>query len=382
MSKDTTYWADLALACFVPYVILLILADRMLTIRKGYALLSIGVIAVWAAVGQELAPHIADVLPASITGALGSLPTGRQAAIDAGAVALLIHLWPLWLGLRDRGDVAERLIEDTDGPRSSDETDIYNQRTAEFRGWRHRDEREEIESAQKESFSMKVLFGAAWVSIIACICFGYFRWGSTGITTYQATSPAELPNVRTSQPSQATTMHPVQMPSSPSSFQVSQPIVSEPGQSSGPMALPAVQRPTGITSSTDASNPYSGPNEAISVRARDGSFGFDAVVNGTHLPMLFDTGATVVALRAEDVGRFGITVPNLVYSAKVKTANGVSDAAPIIIDTLTVGNITQRHVVGYVAKEGVLPRNLLGQSFLTRLAGYNVENNQLVLKGR
>jgi aspartyl protease family protein len=97
--------------------------------------------------------------------------------------------------------------------------------------------------------------------------------------------------------------------------------------------------------------------------------------------MLFDTGASVVALRAEDAGRFGVSVSNLNYSARVKTANGTADVAPIIIDTLTIGNITERRVVGYVAREGMLPRNLLGQSFLARLSGYNVENNQLVLKG-
>ena len=126
----------------------------------------------------------------------------------------------------------------------------------------------------------------------------------------------------------------------------------------------------------------SGPNEAVAARGRDGSFAFDAIINGAHVQMLFDTGASVVALRAEDAGRFGVSASNLNYSAKVKTANGTADVAPIIIDTLTIGNITERRVVGYVAREGMLPRNLLGQSFLARLSGYNVENNQLVLKGQ
>ncbi|MGD0430828.1 MAG: TIGR02281 family clan AA aspartic protease, partial [Acetobacteraceae bacterium] len=118
------------------------------------------------------------------------------------------------------------------------------------------------------------------------------------------------------------------------------------------------------------------------VRGKDGSFAFDAVVNGAHVPMLFDTGASVVALRAEDAERFGIAVNNLNYTAKVKTANGTADVAPIVIDTMTIGNITQRRVVGYVAREGMLAKNLLGQTFLARLSGYNVENNQLVLKGQ
>jgi aspartyl protease family protein len=74
-------------------------------------------------------------------------------------------------------------------------------------------------------------------------------------------------------------------------------------------------------------------------------------------------------------------VSRLNYSAKVKTANGAADVAPITIDTVTVGNITLRAVQGFVAKQGMLQTNLLGQTFLARLAGYNVEKNVLVLRG-
>jgi aspartyl protease family protein len=124
------------------------------------------------------------------------------------------------------------------------------------------------------------------------------------------------------------------------------------------------------------------PNEAIAERGGDGGFAFDAIVNGAHMRMLFDTGATVVALRAEDAIRLGIPVNKLNYSAKVKTANGVAEVAPVMIDSITIGNITQRAVQGFVAKQGMLQTNLLGQSFMTRLAGYNVEKNLLWLKGR
>jgi aspartyl protease family protein len=70
------------------------------------------------------------------------------------------------------------------------------------------------------------------------------------------------------------------------------------------------------------------------------------------------------------------------YSAKIKTANGTADVAPVMIDTMTIGNITLRNVSGFVAKEGMLHENLLGQTFLARLAGFNVERNLLMLKGR
>lgn len=146
--------------------------------------------------------------------------------------------------------------------------------------------------------------------------------------------------------------------------------------------MPRVQLPTGVSSSDEAGGVIGGPNEAIAQRGADGSFAFDAVVNGGHVRMLFDTGATVVGLRAEDAERLGIPVDDLNYSAKIKTANGTAEVAPVTIDTMIIGNITLRRVSGFVAREGALPQNLLGQTFLARLSGFNVENNLLILRGR
>ncbi|HEX3991121.1 MAG TPA: TIGR02281 family clan AA aspartic protease, partial [Acetobacteraceae bacterium] len=148
-----------------------------------------------------------------------------------------------------------------------------------------------------------------------------------------------------------------------------------------PPPIPGVQRPTGVSSNVEVNGAISGPNEAISQRGNDGSFAFDAVVNGSHVRMLFDTGATVVGLRAEDAERLGIPIGDLNYSAKIKTANGTAEVAPITIDSMIIGNITLRKVSGFVAREGALPQNLLGQTFLTRLSGFNVENNLLILHG-
>jgi aspartyl protease family protein len=146
--------------------------------------------------------------------------------------------------------------------------------------------------------------------------------------------------------------------------------------------LPSVQRPTAMSASIAAGGTIGGPNEAVAQRGNDGSFAFDAVVNGTHVRMLFDTGASVVGLRAEDAERLGISVSGLNYSAKIKTANGTAEVAPVMIDTMIIGNISLRNVAGFVAKQGTLPQNLLGQTFLARLSGFNVENNLLVLRGR
>jgi clan AA aspartic protease (TIGR02281 family) len=372
LSQSTAFWIGLAIACFVPYVVLLVLTDRFLTVRKGYVLLSLIAISIWSAAGLEWSPHFAGLVPAHDLARIGFLSFGYLAALTAGGVALLLHLRPLWIGLRDQGDVAMDLIH---GPRSArEDIDIYQRRMADFRGWKP-DKRLDGIGQPGEGSGMRFLYVAIWIGVVFGISFAYYHWSGLGggAGSYQVA----LPNVQATQPAGSATMHPSAMPV----------IAGLPTRAAGPaaperpvatVAMPMVQRPSEMMSEPE--DPMSGPNEAVAARGKDGSFAFNAIVNGAHVQMLFDTGASVVALRAEDAARFGIG-GNLNYSAKVKTANGTADVAPIIIDTLTIGNITERRVIGYVAREGVLPRNLLGQSFLARLSGYNVENNQLVLKG-
>jgi aspartyl protease family protein len=124
-----------------------------------------------------------------------------------------------------------------------------------------------------------------------------------------------------------------------------------------------------------------GVKEAIAVRRSDGHFSFNAAVNGVAMPMMFDTGASRVTLRAEDAVRCGIPTDRLKFSARVSTANGYEFAAPVMIDSITIGNVTQRGVQGFVVKPGKLDENLLGQSFLRHLVRITAENNRLVLTG-
>ncbi len=124
----------------------------------------------------------------------------------------------------------------------------------------------------------------------------------------------------------------------------------------------------------------SGPGEAVAVRRADGHYAFDMLANGVKLRFMFDTGATNVVLRAEDAARMGLDTARLDYRVSVSTANGRALAAPVTIEALSAGNITQRQVRALVAKPGALHENLLGQSFLERLSGYSVDKNRLVLK--
>jgi aspartyl protease family protein len=121
--------------------------------------------------------------------------------------------------------------------------------------------------------------------------------------------------------------------------------------------------------------------EAVGRRARNGIYMFDATMNGVPLEMMFDTGASLITLRADDAARVGIDMSSLRYSRIAKTANGTAQVALTMVDTLTVGDITRRHIPALVAKPGSLEVNLLGQSFLQSVAGYRMEGNQLILQG-
>ena len=124
------------------------------------------------------------------------------------------------------------------------------------------------------------------------------------------------------------------------------------------------------------------PGLAQVVRRRDGHFALDAMANGVKLTFMFDTGASLVVLRAEDAGKLGFDVESLPWSATVQTANGPARAAPVTLTALTIGGITERNLRALVAKRGALGENLLGQSFLERLAAYGVEGDLLTLKAK
>ena len=114
-------------------------------------------------------------------------------------------------------------------------------------------------------------------------------------------------------------------------------------------------------------------------RRADGEFRVQAEVNGRSQSFAFDTGASSVVLTAENAAALGIRPAPSDFTARVSTANGIAYAAPIQLDSVGVGTITARRVNAMVAKPGALSGNLLGQSFLSRLSGYEVRGDRLIL---
>ncbi len=114
-------------------------------------------------------------------------------------------------------------------------------------------------------------------------------------------------------------------------------------------------------------------------RSLGGSFHINATLNGHQTHMLFDTGASAVVLTREDARAAGLPVDRLEYVVPVKTANGTGRAALILIDSITVGDITRNGIRAYVAEKDALETSLLGMTFLETLTSYAVSQDSLVL---
>ena len=117
------------------------------------------------------------------------------------------------------------------------------------------------------------------------------------------------------------------------------------------------------------------------VRSQSGDFTLAVHINGVRIPMVLDTGASSVVLTQEAAKAAGLPIEVLNYSVKVDTANGRTHAAAVTLDRLAVGNLVERSVPALVVQRGQLKNNLLGMSFLNRLASWEVRGDRLSMRG-
>jgi aspartyl protease family protein len=116
-------------------------------------------------------------------------------------------------------------------------------------------------------------------------------------------------------------------------------------------------------------------------RVGGGNFPVVAQVNGAHVTMMLDTGASSIVLTQEAAKAAGLPLEVLSYTVNVDTANGRARAAPVTLDSVAVGNIVERSVPALIAQPGQLRTNLLGMSFLNRLEGWEVRGDKLMMRG-
>ncbi len=109
-----------------------------------------------------------------------------------------------------------------------------------------------------------------------------------------------------------------------------------------------------------------GTRRAVTLAADSrGHFVADGAVNGTYQRFLVDTGATLVAIPAEQALRLGIDYRNGRKGIS-QTANGPAVVYRVMLDSVTLGDVTLINVEGLVHESAGLDIALLGMSFLNR----------------
>ncbi|TCK31452.1 aspartyl protease family protein [Ancylobacter aquaticus] len=130
--------------------------------------------------------------------------------------------------------------------------------------------------------------------------------------------------------------------------------------------------------------PLADDGPAVEVaRARDGDFNVRVEVNGNRIPMLVDTGASSVVLTPEDAVAVGLPLEFLRYDIPIDTANGRGRAAAVVLERIGIaGSIDERDVPALVASPGTLKHSLLGMTFLSRLASFEIRGEKLVMRAK
>lgn len=113
-------------------------------------------------------------------------------------------------------------------------------------------------------------------------------------------------------------------------------------------------------------------------RARDGHFYLALIINGASVPMLVDTGATELVLTQKDAARVGLDPATLAYTGRARTANGETRTAPVRLDAVALGPVTDTNVRAWV-NEGQMDRSLLGMSYLQRWTRMEITRDALIL---
>jgi aspartyl protease family protein len=130
----------------------------------------------------------------------------------------------------------------------------------------------------------------------------------------------------------------------------------------------------------DAAPGASGLREASIPADAGGQFRASASIEGQDVDVLVDTGATMVALTAKTAERLGVAPDPSAAKLRVSTANGMSLVTPVVLRQVSLGSIDMNDVEAVVMAPGTGTADLLGASFLKRLASVEQRDGVLVLR--
>lgn len=121
--------------------------------------------------------------------------------------------------------------------------------------------------------------------------------------------------------------------------------------------------------------------QAVLIRkSLNGHFEAAGDVNGEPVSFLIDTGATSIALSHTDALRVGFSEGDLSYTLIINTANGRARAAPVRLDTVTIGTVERQGLRAMVAEPGQLEQSLLGMNFISSLTAFEMRRDEVILR--
>lgn len=110
-----------------------------------------------------------------------------------------------------------------------------------------------------------------------------------------------------------------------------------------------------------------------------GHFHVTASMNFHNVDVLVDTGASYVALTYADAARLALLPDKSEFRIPMSTANGITRAAPILIDSIEVGQVAVHNVKAVVMPDRALGISLLGMSFIKKLSNVKMGQGKLEL---
>jgi len=110
----------------------------------------------------------------------------------------------------------------------------------------------------------------------------------------------------------------------------------------------------------------------------DGHFYIRALVNGTPIIFLADTGASDIVLSPNDAEKLGYNISELNFNRYYETANGMVRGSLIKLSNFEIGHIHLSQI-GVSVNEAKMTNSLLGMTFFKQMERYEVKNEMLTL---
>jgi aspartyl protease family protein len=152
-----------------------------------------------------------------------------------------------------------------------------------------------------------------------------------------------------------------------------------PGQApleSPPQQSPRIENSGTVEAATDAGSDSDDKTELT--QHGDGHYYANVEINDAEIRFLVDTGASSIALTAEDAEAIGLSWNENELRKVGRGVGGDVYGKPVTLGSVQLGQLSATDVSAVIIPRG-LHVSLLGQSFLSKSASLKIENGKMVI---